>query len=85
MPQIFINKEQAVQQISNPSVRGITTGKTKSFGSIVYVEIEIGINVRKFVPQDNDADSDKSQRNRRFIKQSSIWENRGFGANPDFS
>ena len=44
---------QTVQQISSPSVRGITTGKTKTFGSVVYVEIEIGINDRKFVPQDD--------------------------------
>ncbi len=51
MTQISIDKEQAVQQISNPSVRGIATGKTKSFGSTLYVEIEIGINDRKFVPQ----------------------------------
>ncbi len=49
----LINPNQAVQQISNPSIRGITTGKTKTFGSTIYVEIEIGINDRKFVPQDD--------------------------------
>lgn len=42
---------QAVQQVSNPSVRGITTGNTKSSLSTVYIEIEIGINDRKFIPQ----------------------------------
>ena len=44
---------QAIQQISNPSVRGITTGKTKTLGSTIYIEIEIGINDRKFVPQED--------------------------------
>lgn len=44
---------QAVQQISNPSVRGITTGKSKTFGSIVYLEIEIGVNDRRFMPQND--------------------------------
>lgn len=45
--------DQPVQQISNPSVRGMTTGKTKTFGSTIYIEIEIGTNNRKFVPQDD--------------------------------
>ena len=44
---------QTVQQISNPSVRGVTTGKTKTFGSTIYVEIEVGLNDRKFFPQDD--------------------------------
>lgn len=49
----MISINQAVQQISNPSVRGITTGKTKTFGSTIYVEIEVSINDRKFIPQDD--------------------------------
>lgn len=39
-----------VKQISNPKVWGITTGRTKSFGATVYVEIAISENEQKFVP-----------------------------------
>lgn len=46
-----LKPNQAVQQISNPSVRGITTGNTKSFTSTTYIEIETGPNERKFVPE----------------------------------
>lgn len=39
----------AVQQISNPSVRGLTTGNTRTFAGTVYVEIELEGNERRFV------------------------------------
>ena len=48
--EILSKPNQAVQQVSNPAVRGITTGHTKEFGSTVYIEIETGVNQRKFVP-----------------------------------
>ncbi len=54
MPKNDLNiTNQAVQLISNPSVRGVTTGRTKTFSSVTYIEIEIGINERKFIPQDD--------------------------------
>lgn len=45
-----ISHAQRVQQISNRSIRGFTTGRTKNFGSTVYVEIEIDGAGSKYVP-----------------------------------
>ena len=46
-------RNQRVQQISNRSVRGLTTGRTRGFGSVIYVEIEVDGADTKYVPRED--------------------------------
>ncbi len=39
-----------VQLVSDPAIRGITTGASRTFASVDYLEIEVGPNDRKWVP-----------------------------------
>src|SRR6266511_2940980 len=43
----------SVQEISNPSRRGVTTGRTRKMGTRMYVEVEIGPQDRTYIEEDN--------------------------------
>lgn len=43
---------QPVQNIYNPGTRGVTTGKTRESGTDLYVQVQIGINEKKWLAFD---------------------------------
>ena len=44
---------QPVQNIHNPGIRGVTTGKTREVGTDLYVQVELGINNKEWLAHDD--------------------------------
>lgn len=44
---------QPVQNIHNPGIRGVTTGKIREMGTDLYVQVQVGINEKKWLAHDD--------------------------------
>ena len=44
---------QPVRQLSNPSVQGITTGRTRPLGTTLHVQVQVSVNDIRYIPFDD--------------------------------